>query len=92
MLLVETWAGPSPCSFFRCEEEMVVVPAPRPRGRMVEGRATLESAWGRAGRAALGERFPVSAPASFTRLSPSLVLTFLRLHAGSGHRLTPRKP
>lgn len=39
---------------------------PCPRGRMVEGRATLESAWGRAA-GPLGERFPVSAPASFTR-------------------------
>lgn len=38
-----------------------------PRGRVVEGMATLQSSWGRAGEVGLGERLHVSAPVSSTR-------------------------
>lgn len=62
-----------------------------PRGRVVEGRATLQSAWGRAGEVA-GRASPCLCPSVINPPLPSLVLTFTRLRAGSGHRLAPWKP
>ena len=73
-------------SFFLCEEELVTDPSPQLRGGEQGNPA---EAWIRAG-ALCGAGSYASAAVSLTCLSPLLALAFLRLGAGSAHRLVPR--